>query len=219
MTTVGVEVGVDAAVHAEAGRERAGRDRRDRAVGVGRADAEADEREHVRAGVHERRPHALEERPAAPEHHRRRERELDPVHERRADRARQRTAGDHVAHREQEDRQRERRADPEPARHVDRARDSARSTASDEASRIGSSAMPHFGHAPGPIADDLGIHRARIPNGGAAGWGWRLRRLAAGSWRLRRCAGSSAAAAAACGARKYVSGSAVNFATHPFPQK
>ena len=40
------------------------------AVKVGRTSAEADQREHVRAAIHERSPEALEERPAAPEHHR-----------------------------------------------------------------------------------------------------------------------------------------------------
>ncbi len=49
---------------------------------VGRAGADGDEREHVGALVAERDPRALEERPAAPQHHGCREGELEPACER-----------------------------------------------------------------------------------------------------------------------------------------
>ena len=64
------------AVHAERRREQPGRQRRDHAVAVRGADAERDQREHVQVAVHDRRPAADEERPAAPQHDRRRQREL-----------------------------------------------------------------------------------------------------------------------------------------------
>ena len=58
--------------------EQAGGHRRHHAVGVGDSRAEADQREHVRAPVHDRRPAALEKRPAGPEDDGRRQDELDP---------------------------------------------------------------------------------------------------------------------------------------------
>ena len=51
----GVEVGLDRPVHADAGGKQLRDDGRDGAVAVRRADAEADQREHVRAAVHDRR--------------------------------------------------------------------------------------------------------------------------------------------------------------------
>ena len=76
----GLEIDVDLALGpAEGGREDPGRERRDHAVEIGRADAEPDQRPHVGAAVAERRPAALEDRPAGPEHDRRRQRELQPV--------------------------------------------------------------------------------------------------------------------------------------------
>ena len=60
-----------------------GSERRDQAVEIGRAGAERDQAEHVQAAVHDRRPGALEERPAGPQHDRRREHELQPGRTRR----------------------------------------------------------------------------------------------------------------------------------------
>ena len=114
-----VEVGLDAAMRPESLRKYSGRNGRDGAVDERRADADADQREHVRACVHERRPHPLEERPAAPQHDRRRQHELDPVHGGGAEAVHQRSAAHHVAHRQQEDRAPSDDADPEAARHVD----------------------------------------------------------------------------------------------------
>ena len=59
-------------------RKQAGRERRDEAVEIGGADAERDQAEHVEDAVDDRRPAAHEERPARPQHDRRREHELNP---------------------------------------------------------------------------------------------------------------------------------------------
>ena len=53
-------------------------DGRDHAVDVRDANAHGDQREHVRAAIDDRRPAALEERPAAPEHDRSGQHEFDP---------------------------------------------------------------------------------------------------------------------------------------------
>ncbi len=75
----GVEVGRHDAVHLHAFGKHARRERRDRAVDVRGADAERDQREHVRTAIDDRDPRALEERPAGPEDDRRRQDEADPV--------------------------------------------------------------------------------------------------------------------------------------------
>ena len=84
-----------------------------------RADAHADQREHVGAGVDDRMPHPMKERPAAPEHDRRRQHEAEPVHRGRADAVAERSAAHHVAHRQEKDRRAQHDADPEPTGHVD----------------------------------------------------------------------------------------------------
>src|SRR5438309_1283552 len=73
----GLEVEPDlAAVRAERRREEPGRERPDDTVDVRHPGAERDQREHVEAAVDDRRPAPLEEGPARPQDHRRRQHEL-----------------------------------------------------------------------------------------------------------------------------------------------
>ena len=74
-----------AAMAAELVREDARKQRRDDAVEIGRADAERDQRPHVRAAVDDRFVAAMEERHRRPQHHRRRQRQFDPGRRRLAD--------------------------------------------------------------------------------------------------------------------------------------
>ena len=83
----GLEIDRDRAVLAKRRRENAGRQRGDHAVGVGDAGAHRDQREHVEIARDQRLRAAHEERPARPQHDRRREAELDPVRQRRIDEA------------------------------------------------------------------------------------------------------------------------------------
>ena len=106
------------AVAAERRREQPGRQRRDHAEAERRPDAERDQREHVQVAVHHRRPAADEERPAAPQHDRRGQRELRPGHRRRRHDVLQRLPRQDVRDHEGEDRQRERERDAEAPRHV-----------------------------------------------------------------------------------------------------
>ncbi len=98
------------------------RERGDRAVGPCHAHAEGDQGEHVQAAVDERGPAALEERPTGPQHHWRREHELDFLQQRSRHESVgeiRRQVGDH---RHDEHRRRQHDADPEPSRHVDELR-------------------------------------------------------------------------------------------------
>jgi hypothetical protein len=69
----GLVVDRDGALVAEGRREEAGREGGHEAVEVGDAGAERDEREHVEMARLQRRQPTLEEGPAAPQDHRRRE--------------------------------------------------------------------------------------------------------------------------------------------------
>ncbi len=89
--------------------ERAERERGSRAHG--------DQREHVEAAVHDRGPAADEERPSAPQHDRRRQQELDESERPIRQGARDRLAGDHLRHCQNEDRRGQDEADPEPSAH------------------------------------------------------------------------------------------------------
>ena len=106
-----------AVVTAEGGREDAGRERRDDAVDPGHARAHGDQGEHVEVARDERLPAAHEERPAGPEHHRRRQQHLDPVRGLLRDEVVE--PGQVAAHLQRDDRKRQHEPDPEPARHVD----------------------------------------------------------------------------------------------------
>ena len=95
-------------------REKAGRQHRDHAVGIRHARAHGDEREHVEVAGHERSPAAHEERPAGPQHDRRRESELHDIrHASGKQRPKQMPA-----HFQRHHGQRKREPDPEAARHI-----------------------------------------------------------------------------------------------------
>ncbi len=80
MTAARFEIDRDRSVMAaEGGRKQCRREGRDDAVEPGDAGAQRDQREHVEVARDERLPAALEERPAGPQHHRCRQRELDQV--------------------------------------------------------------------------------------------------------------------------------------------
>ncbi len=101
---------------AEIGRKQSRRKRCDHAVEIAGAGAERDQGEHVEIARLERLPAALEERPARPQHDRRRQRELNPVGQVLRDQSV--PAGKMVAHLQHEDRRSQHRADPEAPRHV-----------------------------------------------------------------------------------------------------
>jgi hypothetical protein len=105
-----------AVIAAERLREDARRKGRGHAVAEGDADAERDQREHVEIARDQRLPAAREERRARPQHHRCRERQLDPVRPCLVEPGM--GADDVRAHLQHEHRQRERQPDPEPPGHV-----------------------------------------------------------------------------------------------------
>ena len=108
----GLEVRADLpTVHAELGGKQPRGEDRGHAVEIRQPHAQADQRIHVGAAVLERQPELVQERPAAPQHHRGREQELD-IGEPELRRAQ------HRRHRDHRERRAERRADPEPAREV-----------------------------------------------------------------------------------------------------
>ncbi len=102
-------------MHAHGGWEDLRSDGGDRAVDVGHADAHGDQREHVRAAEFHRRPAALEERPAAPQHDGSCQRELKPRADTRWEQVRQRP---HAQHRVGHQRNAEQHAGPEAPCHV-----------------------------------------------------------------------------------------------------
>jgi hypothetical protein len=116
----GLEVdGHRAAVGAEAVREQARRDRRQRAVQEGCAGAERDQREHVEPPAREGARPAREEGPAAPQDHGRGQPELEPGERARRQALRQGRRREHLAHRQGQDDQGERRAREEAAPEID----------------------------------------------------------------------------------------------------
>ena len=127
-----------------------------RAVDIGCADPHADQREHVGAGVDDRVPHPLKERPAAPEHDRRCQHEAEPVHRGHADAVAQRAAAHHVAHREEKHRRAQHDADPEPAGHVHELWIRCVGQIGD----AGFERHAAFRAGAWTIRDDLGVHRA-----------------------------------------------------------
>ncbi len=100
------------------GRDDPRSQRRDDAVCVRDPGADGDQGEHVEMTRADGRPAAHEEGPSAPEHHGRRERELDPRDRALAEGVPHGIAGNQIGHRQQEERHGEDRRDPEPARHV-----------------------------------------------------------------------------------------------------
>src|SRR5882672_7061960 len=152
----GLEVETDfTPVRAERLGEQAWRDCRCDAIQVGRSSAEGDESEHVEAAVDDRCPGAHEERPARPEHDRRREDELRPRGHAWRDEMAQRLAWQHVGDHGYEQRHRERQTDPEPPRHVDELGIAA--VVAGDGHRLQSHATDRT--APGLVTDDLRVHR------------------------------------------------------------
>ena len=117
-----IEVGLNDVVDTKAVGKQLRRERGSDAEEIRRADAEGDQREHVRIAGPYRGPAALEKRPAAPEDHRGGECEPDPVADPHVDAPAEPHAEHHVAHRQYEDRQTERGPDPHPPGHVDEFR-------------------------------------------------------------------------------------------------
>ena len=164
--------GDGAMVAAESRREQARRDGGDDAIGPRDADAHGDQREHVEIAALERRPAALEERPARPERDRRRERQLDPVGKRFRHKLMQ--ASEMPAHLEHEDGDGERERDPEAPRHVDEFGARARRFRGDL--RLQRHAADRAGA--GMVLTNLRMHRAGVDRargrrrrrGGAAAW-------------------------------------------------
>ena len=111
----GLEIKRDAAVRvAKRRRKQSGRESRHQAVDVSNADAHGDEREHIEMTRAERLDAAHKERPAAPQHHGRRQDELHKV--RRA--VRQRRKAEMPAHLQHCQRQCQRRRNPKASCHV-----------------------------------------------------------------------------------------------------
>ena len=141
---------------------------RNHAVEIGRARAHGDQREHIWTAVDDRCPAALKERPAAPQHHRRRQRKLDP------DCEPSRTTLHCAALPAiispmaiEQNRRGQRQADPEAPRHVG----SSGFAPPPDVTVRGSSAMPQIGQAPGPSRTTSGcigqVYVALAVTGGA----------------------------------------------------
>ena len=168
----GLEVSADRpAVHLEVGREQSGREHRDEAVGVGDQHADGDQRPHVGAAVHDRGPAALQERPAAPQHHGRREDQLDPAGRLRRKPAVQRQAKIRP-HGDDQDRDGESSADPQAMREIDEFRIRARvgrryALGLERHAALRTIARPHL--------HDLGMHGAGVERILRPGFGFSLR--------------------------------------------
>src|SRR5262249_40477260 len=99
-----------------------GHERADGAIPERRSDAHRDEREHVWAAVHERRPGAHEEWPARPEHNRSGEHEAYPVDRALSDESSDAPSRDRIGHAGDHDRGAKDQRDPEAPSHVDEFR-------------------------------------------------------------------------------------------------
>jgi hypothetical protein len=89
--------------------------RRDRAVHISHAHSHRDQGEHVRTAKLDGRPAAREEGPAAPQHHRCRQRKLDPGCQSRREHVHQRA---HAQHGQRHQRNAQQHARPEAPRHL-----------------------------------------------------------------------------------------------------
>ncbi len=103
---------------AEGVRENTGRERRHQRVAECNRHAEPDQREHVQVPGAYRLQATHEERPAAPEHDRGREYQLQQLRPAPWHDVRERRAGNHLAHCIDEQRQRQHGTDPESPPHV-----------------------------------------------------------------------------------------------------
>ncbi|MPM71072.1 hypothetical protein SDC9_118035 [bioreactor metagenome] len=141
----------------EGGRERAGNQQSDQAVGVRRPDAERDQGEHVELAGDQGAGAPGEERRAGPHHHRGRQDELDPLRHSQRDHAVQGRDERHQ-HRQQQHRQGQGGTDPEPAAHVDQLGVGPRRGRHHH--RFECHAAPGAAARPGPA--DLRVHRAGV---------------------------------------------------------
>ena len=177
-----LEVDGDRAVMAaERRREDAGRERRDHAVDPGHAGAHGDQREHVEVAGHERLPAAHEERPAGPEHDRRRQQRAGSS-SRSAGRCRWLRPGQMPAHLQRDHRHASAPGRSRTGASCRRARGSGPVSA---VASTGSSAMPQIGQEPGPDLPDLGMHRAGVDRALRHGLGLPARLPARGTSRAR----------------------------------
>jgi hypothetical protein len=151
-----------ARVIAEGRRENVWQQCRDEAEQVGDRDPETDQGEHVEIAGPERLPRALEEGPAAPEHHRGSQHQLHPLRAGRIDEPVEADARRHVAHGIDEQRQGEDRADPEATGHVDQFRVGAVV----EADRFGLQRHSADRAAPRSDLTDFRVHRTSIDGAG-----------------------------------------------------
>ena len=117
----GVEVN---AYFAAATMKRLGKSLREKRCGetvdVGSADTDGDESKHIETAVDDGSPTALEERPSAPEDHRSRQQELEPVQRVRRKTALHRLSRNQIGHGEKNNRRAQPDADPKAARHIDK---------------------------------------------------------------------------------------------------
>ena len=144
----------------EARREDSRQERRDEAEQVGHADAERYQAEHVQPAAHERPPSPLQQRPARPQDHGRRQQELKPQRRLRGDQCVEPKPRKMGAHFQEDERRRQGGADPEPPGHVrefgvrlalDAGGDRLQSHAADRA-------------VARPLLTDLGVHGAGVDN-------------------------------------------------------
>ncbi len=148
-------------------REARGKDLRqehhDRAVEVGRTDADRDEGKHVEREMRNGAPAAREKRPARPKHHRRAENELHPAGNialQPGGRAR-----DQVRHGEGKDGERESETDPEAPRHIAQLGVFFFRAGVRDVLRL--ERHPADRAIAGVILLDLRVHRAGVDGGGA----------------------------------------------------
>ena len=114
-----LEIDGDGAIGAaECGRKHVGRHGCNHAVEPSHARAHRNQREHVEVATDQRLPSAHEEWPARPQHHGRRQHQLDPVGSRRSQQHVQ--VGEMPAHFQRHHGHGEREADPQAARHIDK---------------------------------------------------------------------------------------------------
>ena len=154
---------------------------RDHAVEIRDSGAQGDQREHVRAAVDERGPEALEERPAAPEHDRRGERELNPGSQTAATRCTRACQARSCCP------WRSRAAEQSRTRLIQKRRVMSRSSGFSSARSHGARLKGHAadGARSGPGAHDLGMHGAGVLSARGRDGNVRLQRHAARGTRTR----------------------------------
>ena len=166
-------------MHPQRGRKELWRDGADDTVEPRRADAERDQREHVRLSGCDRCPTALEKRPAGPEHHWGRTDQADPIdrgHEGglvRCARLHAAERADHLPHGQQEHRCAENGGNPQASCHVHEL------GIGPIVERDGHRLERHaaFRAGPRPMLHDLRMHGTRVQRVGCRGVGRRRARF------------------------------------------